>query len=150
LTPLTVVRPSSDSGAFSHTPFVVMWVATTVSLTGLAISDTSSAWLMTTLNPDPTLRVHASQAATAILESGGLAYPEHRLVSAASLSFSSFLSCSKDSSYRSGEVGGLAEMFSTMTGLPNEAIIQRRLTPPNFNVAKDNGFPLRMTAVCAG
>jgi predicted MFS family arabinose efflux permease len=31
----------------------VMWVATTVSLTGLAISDTSSAWLMTTLNPDP-------------------------------------------------------------------------------------------------
>jgi MFS family permease len=53
LTPLTMVRPSSDSGAFSHTPFVVMWVATTVSLTGLAISDTSSAWLMTTLNPDP-------------------------------------------------------------------------------------------------
>src|ERR1700744_3869631 len=34
-------------------PFVVMWVATTVSLTGLAISDTSSAWLMTTFNPDP-------------------------------------------------------------------------------------------------
>jgi MFS family permease len=30
-----------------------MWVATTFSLTGLAISDTSSAWLMTTLNPDP-------------------------------------------------------------------------------------------------
>jgi predicted MFS family arabinose efflux permease len=53
LTPHTVVRPSSGSGAFSHTPFVVMWVATTVSLTGLAISDTSSAWLMTTLNPDP-------------------------------------------------------------------------------------------------
>jgi MFS family permease len=31
----------------------VMWIATTLSLTGLAISDTSSAWLMTTLNPDP-------------------------------------------------------------------------------------------------
>jgi MFS family permease len=30
-----------------------MWVATTFSLTGLAISDTASAWLMTTLNPDP-------------------------------------------------------------------------------------------------
>src|ERR1700753_1051009 len=44
---------SSPFGAFSHMPFVVMWVATTVSLTGLAISDTSSAWLMTTLNPDP-------------------------------------------------------------------------------------------------
>jgi predicted MFS family arabinose efflux permease len=53
LTPQTVVQRSSRPGAFSHTPFVVMWVATTVSLTGLAISDTSSAWLMTTLNPDP-------------------------------------------------------------------------------------------------
>lgn len=47
------IRPSSRLGAFSHTPFAVMWVATTLSLTGLAISDTSSAWLMTTLNPDP-------------------------------------------------------------------------------------------------
>ncbi len=43
----------SGLGAFSHTPFAVMWVATTLSLTGLAVSDTSSAWLMTTLNPDP-------------------------------------------------------------------------------------------------
>ncbi len=40
-------------GAFSHTPFAVMWVATTLSLTGLAVSDTTSAWLMTSLNPDP-------------------------------------------------------------------------------------------------
>jgi MFS family permease len=31
----------------------VMWMATTCSLTGLAISDTASAWLMTGLNPDP-------------------------------------------------------------------------------------------------
>jgi predicted MFS family arabinose efflux permease len=46
-------QSSSQLGAFSHAPFVVMWVATTVSLTGLAISDTSSAWLMTTMNPDP-------------------------------------------------------------------------------------------------
>ena len=53
LTPQKGIRSSSQLGAFSHTPFVVMWVATTVSLTGLAISDTSSAWLMTTLNPDP-------------------------------------------------------------------------------------------------
>ena len=44
---------SSGLGAFSRVPFAVMWVATTFSLTGLAISDTSSAWLMTTLNPDP-------------------------------------------------------------------------------------------------
>jgi predicted MFS family arabinose efflux permease len=46
-------RPYSGLGAFSHAPFAVMWVATTLSLTGLAVSDTASAWLMTTLNPDP-------------------------------------------------------------------------------------------------
>src|ERR1700744_2526725 len=45
--------PTSTMGAFSNAPFLVMWVATTFSLPGLAISDTSSAWLMTTLNPDP-------------------------------------------------------------------------------------------------
>jgi predicted MFS family arabinose efflux permease len=53
LTSDTMDRPYSRLGAFSHAPFAVMWVATTLSLTGLAISDTSSAWLMTTLNPDP-------------------------------------------------------------------------------------------------
>lgn len=49
----TTTGPSSHLGAFSNPPFAVMWVATTLSLTGLAISDTSSAWLMTTLDPDP-------------------------------------------------------------------------------------------------
>ncbi len=49
----TIDRPYSRWGAFAHTPFVVMWLATTCSLTGLAISDTSSAWLMTSLNPNP-------------------------------------------------------------------------------------------------
>jgi len=49
----TIDQPYSRWGAFAHTPFVVMWVATTCSLTGLAISDTASAWLMTSLNPDP-------------------------------------------------------------------------------------------------
>ena len=49
----SIDRPYSRWGAFAHTPFVVMWVATTCSLTGLAISDTASAWLMTSLNPDP-------------------------------------------------------------------------------------------------
>jgi predicted MFS family arabinose efflux permease len=53
LTSDAMVRPYSRWGAFSHAPFAVIWVATTFSLTGLAISDTSSAWLMTTLNPDP-------------------------------------------------------------------------------------------------
>lgn len=49
----SIERPYSRWGAFAHTPFAVMWVATTCSLTGLAISDTASAWLMTSLNPDP-------------------------------------------------------------------------------------------------
>jgi len=53
LTSDTINRPHSRLGAFSHAPFAVMWVATTCSLTGLAVSDTSSVWLMTTLNPDP-------------------------------------------------------------------------------------------------
>jgi hypothetical protein len=87
-----------------------------------------------------TLRAHASQAAAAILEVVVSLIPNIVLVSAASVSFSSFSSRSNDSSYRSGEVGGLGEMFSTMTGLPNEPIIQRRLTPARFNVAKDGGF----------
>jgi predicted MFS family arabinose efflux permease len=49
----SIDRPNSRWGAFAHTPFLVMWVATTCSLTGLAISDTASAWLLTTLDPDP-------------------------------------------------------------------------------------------------
>jgi predicted MFS family arabinose efflux permease len=49
----SIDRPSSRLGPFAHIPFAVMWVATTCSLTGLAISDTASAWLMTSLNPDP-------------------------------------------------------------------------------------------------
>jgi predicted MFS family arabinose efflux permease len=53
LTTHAIGSPHSRLGAFSHTPFAVMWVATTCSFTGLAISDTASAWLMTSLNPDP-------------------------------------------------------------------------------------------------
>jgi predicted MFS family arabinose efflux permease len=49
----SIDRPASRWGAFAHMPFAVMWVATTCSLTGLAISDTASSWLMTSLNPDP-------------------------------------------------------------------------------------------------
>lgn len=50
-----MARPQAGSryGAFSHLPFSVMWAATTCSLTGVAISDTASAWLMTNLNADP-------------------------------------------------------------------------------------------------
>jgi predicted MFS family arabinose efflux permease len=47
-------NPAKDRyGAFSHLPFAVMWTATTCSLTGVAISDTASAWRMTNLNADP-------------------------------------------------------------------------------------------------
>ena len=53
MTTHAIGSPHSRLGAFSHTPFAVMWVATTCSFTGLAISDTASAWLMTSLNPDP-------------------------------------------------------------------------------------------------
>jgi predicted MFS family arabinose efflux permease len=41
-------------GAFSHPAFAAIWIASTVALTGIAISDTASGWLMTSLNADPT------------------------------------------------------------------------------------------------
>jgi predicted MFS family arabinose efflux permease len=40
-------------GPFSHRPFAVIWAATSLSLTGIAISDAASAWLMTTIDADP-------------------------------------------------------------------------------------------------
>jgi MFS family permease len=40
-------------GPFSHLPFAVIWAATSLSLTGIAISDAASAWLMTTIDADP-------------------------------------------------------------------------------------------------
>ena len=53
MTAVAINPASSRYGAFSHLPFTVMWAATTCSLTGVAISDTASAWLMTSLNADP-------------------------------------------------------------------------------------------------
>jgi len=53
LTAHAIEAPKSRYGAFSHIAFTVMWIATTCSLTGVAISDTASAWLMTNLNADP-------------------------------------------------------------------------------------------------
>jgi MFS family permease len=46
----TVSVATSALGPFSHRPFAVIWAATSISLTGLAISDAASAWLMTTLD----------------------------------------------------------------------------------------------------
>ena len=53
MTAHAIETPRSRYGAFSHIAFTVMWVATTCSLTGVAISDTASAWLMMNLNADP-------------------------------------------------------------------------------------------------
>ncbi len=40
-------------GPFSHLEFSVIWAATSLSLTGIAISDAASSWLMTTIDTDP-------------------------------------------------------------------------------------------------
>jgi predicted MFS family arabinose efflux permease len=39
--------------AFRRRAFTVIWAASTAGLIGIAMSDTASAWLMTSLNPDP-------------------------------------------------------------------------------------------------
>ena len=40
-------------GPFSHPQFDVIWAATSIALTGIAISDAASSWLMTTIDADP-------------------------------------------------------------------------------------------------
>jgi MFS family permease len=40
-------------GAFGHSSFSIVWTGSTIALVGIAISDTASGWLMTSLNPDP-------------------------------------------------------------------------------------------------
>src|SRR5262249_23617864 len=40
-------------GPFSHRAFVVIWAATSLSLTGIAISDAASSWFMATIDADP-------------------------------------------------------------------------------------------------
>ncbi len=54
---------ASPWGAFGHLPFAVIWVVSTISLIGIAMYDTASGWLMTTLNADP-LAVSSVQVAT--------------------------------------------------------------------------------------
>ena len=39
--------------AFGHPDFAVIWAASTAGLIGIAMTDTASAWLMTSLNADP-------------------------------------------------------------------------------------------------
>jgi MFS family permease len=55
----------SPWGAFAHTPFAVFWIATTLSLSGIAMCDTASGWLMTSLNTDP-MAVSMVQVATSL------------------------------------------------------------------------------------
>jgi MFS family permease len=50
---------------FSHPAFVVILIATSLSSVGLAMFDTGSAWMMTSLNPSPRL-VSAVQVATTL------------------------------------------------------------------------------------
>ncbi len=55
----------SPWGAFGHLSFAVIWIASTISLIGIAMYDTASGWLMTTLNADP-LAVSSVQVATSL------------------------------------------------------------------------------------
>jgi MFS family permease len=50
-------------GAFAHPAFAVVWVASTTALIGIAMYDTASGWLMTTLDVNP-LDVSLVHAAT--------------------------------------------------------------------------------------
>jgi MFS family permease len=59
----TTLAAGALRGPFSHRPFAVIWAATSLSLTGIAISDAASAWLMTTIDADP-LAVSFVQAAS--------------------------------------------------------------------------------------
>ena len=58
---LSPIRPTW-LGAFAHPAFAVVWVASTIALIGIAMYDTASGWLMTTLdlNPFDVSLVHAA------------------------------------------------------------------------------------------
>src|SRR5271157_2041209 len=56
---------SSWLGAFAHPAFAVMWTASTIALIGIAMYDTASGWLMTTLDLNP-LDVSLVHAATSL------------------------------------------------------------------------------------
>ncbi len=55
--------PPSHWGVFANAAFTVMLVASALSSVGIAMFDTATAWLMTSLNPSP-LTVSAVQVAT--------------------------------------------------------------------------------------
>ncbi|HYA71606.1 MAG TPA: MFS transporter, partial [Roseiarcus sp.] len=63
---------------FAHAPFAVIWTVSTIGLIGIAMNDTASGWLMTSLSADP-FSVSLVQVATSlpmflfILPAGALA-----------------------------------------------------------------------------
>jgi MFS family permease len=63
--PETPVSAESRWGVFGNSAFVVILVATALSSVGLAMFDTASAWMMTSLNPSPRL-VSGVQVATTL------------------------------------------------------------------------------------
>jgi predicted MFS family arabinose efflux permease len=56
---------STRLGAFAHPAFAIVWTASTCALIGIAMYDTSSGWLMTTLDVNP-LDVALVHAATTL------------------------------------------------------------------------------------
>jgi MFS family permease len=56
---------SSWLGAFAHPAFAIVWTASTCALIGIAMYDTASGWLMTTLDVDP-FEVSLVHAATTL------------------------------------------------------------------------------------
>ena len=65
LDPKTPSSAEPRSGLFNNPAFVVILVATSFSSVGLAMFDTGSAWMMTSLNPSPRL-VSAVQVVTTL------------------------------------------------------------------------------------
>ncbi len=63
--PMTPSSAEAPSGLLSNRAFMVILVATSFSSVGLAMYDTGSAWLMTSLNPSPIL-VSAVQVVTTL------------------------------------------------------------------------------------
>ena len=59
----TPLSQSNWLGAFAHPPFAIVWIANALALIGIAMYDTASGWLMTTLDPNP-LNVSLVHAAT--------------------------------------------------------------------------------------
>ena len=56
-------RRTAWLGAFAHLPFAVVWLASAIALVGMSMYDTTSGWLMTTLDLNP-LAVSLVHAAT--------------------------------------------------------------------------------------